>query len=134
MKSDAKSGGKPKLTPQNSTDSKTAVAGQEQGVSFVQRPLRRQVVGVALNTKSRHQIGFRQSQLQTALNTTARAIFRSQEWVVLTMALPQEKQTTSWQHQLPRQSRVIQMSEHTKLHLRETISFQLSENTTYFMC
>ena len=33
MKSDTKSGGKPKLTPQNSTDSKTAVAGagQEQG-------------------------------------------------------------------------------------------------------
>ena len=31
MKSDAKSGGKPKLTPQNSTDSKTAGAGQEQG-------------------------------------------------------------------------------------------------------
>ena len=27
MKSDAKSGGKPKLTPQNSTDSKTAGAG-----------------------------------------------------------------------------------------------------------
>ena len=31
MKSDAKSGGKPKLTPQNSTDSKTAGAGQELG-------------------------------------------------------------------------------------------------------